>query len=111
MIRRDGSSEAEKRHRIPRAPCKCRRGFIPCRPLSKPWYALVDYLQLACSVGLGLIGWVVLGSAVAHATLVDTSLLPAGLFLWALCWVSAGLCGYWSVLPLFEEMMDQRRKR
>lgn len=99
-MRREGSEE--KRHRARREPCECRRGFVPFRPLPKPWYAAVDWLQVVCSVGLGLIGWVILGGAVAHAALIDGSMLISGLCLWALSWAAAGLCGWWSVAPLFE---------
>lgn len=104
---RDREGFAEKRHRSPQEPCECRRGFVPYRFSPKPWYALVDYLQLVCSVGLGLIGWVILFGAASHAILVGGPLFVPGLFLWALAWISAGFCGWWSVAPIFEAANEE----
>lgn len=92
----------EKRHRASTSPCECRRGFVPYRPLPKPWHAALDWMQLVCSVFFGLMGWVALFGAVSDALLAGGSLLGAGLLLCAVFWSLAGVCGYWSVLPLFE---------
>lgn len=109
MIRR------EKRHRgtpsgSPQSPCGCRRGFVPRQYFPKPWHARIDWMQVVCPLAfglMGLMGWTALLAGLADAYLVDGSLLGEGLLLCAVFWILAGLCGWWSVAPFFEEMMDQ----